>query len=446
MADSLDGVPSSFKETQIGLIPTDWDAAAIEETINETIGGDWGKDDNDARPDWVRCQVIRGTDFPSVASGRLDNVPARYIRPSSVEKRQLAPDDLLVEISGGSKYQPTGRILRMSPDGLANAHLPLLFTNFVKRYRVDQSRVVPSFFHLFWQYLYSMGRTRVYEKRTTGIRNFKYKEFLANELIALPPLAEQRRIAHVLSTIQRAIEAQDKVIAAAKELKRSLMERLFTYGPYAEAAPTKETEIAEIPKHWNVVRLGDMADKPQYGYTQSANEKPVGPKFLRITDITQRGVDWTAVPYCRCDSDTLEKHRLKRDDILFARTGATTGKSYIIRDCPEAVFASYLIRVTVKDDMVPSYVYNYFNSTLYWGQITRSKAGSAQAGVNATRLSNLLIPVAPVDEQQQIADILSTVDHKIEAEESREAALQELFKSMLHQLMTGQLRAKDIEV
>lgn len=446
MPELATAAPEGFRETEIGAIPADWEVPAVADVVEEAVSGDWGKESDQGHPDWMRCQVIRGTDFPGVASGQLDGVPERYIRPSSVLKRQLRPDDMLVEISGGSKYQPTGRILRITSRVLENAHVPLLFTNFVKLYRVDRSVTDPAFFHLFWEYLYSLGRTRIYEKRTTGIRNFKHKEFLESETVALPPLPEQRRIARVLSTIQHAIEVQDKVIATAKQLKRSLMHRLFTYGPGPEPAPTKETEIGQIPEHWDVVRLGNVAHQPQYGYTQSANEKPVGPKFLRITDITERGVDWTAVPYCECDSDTLEKHRLTRDDILFARTGATTGKSYIIRDCPEAVFASYLIRVRVKDEIVPFYVYNYFNSMLYWGQITRSKAGSAQAGVNATRLSNLLIPIAPADEQQLMADILSTVDHKIEAEENRKAALQELFKSMLHQLMTGELRVTDLEV
>jgi type I restriction enzyme S subunit len=123
--------------------------------------------------------------------------------------------------------------------------------------------VEPSFFHWFWEYLYCLGRTRIYEKRTTGIRNFKYRDFLANEVIPLPPLPEQRRIAHVLSTIQRAIAAQEDLIAAARETKRSLMQRLFTYGPGPEPAPTKETEIGEIPEHWEVVQLKEVLQTTQ---------------------------------------------------------------------------------------------------------------------------------------------------------------------------------------
>lgn len=123
-------VTIDFKETEIGPIPVDWKLAAIAEVINDTISGDWGKENSDENQDWVQCHVIRGTDFPTVAMGQFADVPERYMRPSSVEKRQLRPDDILVEISGGSKYQPTGRILRVTPQVLAGAHFPALFTNF----------------------------------------------------------------------------------------------------------------------------------------------------------------------------------------------------------------------------------------------------------------------------------------------------------------------------
>jgi len=222
------------------------------------------------------------------------------------------------------------------------------------------------------------------------------------------------------------------------------MRKLFTEG--LGDAELKETEIGTMPKHWDVVRLGEVAGKPQYGYTQSASEKAIGPKFLRITDITERGVNWATVPYCDCDEAKFEKYRLEKDDILFARTGATTGKSYIIKDCPDAVFASYLIRVRVKGAIVADYVYNYFNSDFYWNQINRNKVGSTLAGVNASRLSNLLVPIAPLDEQQRIVSILSIVDKKIEVEENRKRLLQELFKTMLHKLMTGQIRVKDLDL
>ena len=100
------------------------------------------------------------------------------------------------------------------------------------------------------------------------------------------------------------------------------------------------------------MKLGEVCEKPAYGYTASAEHKGVGPKFLRITDIQNGKVDWNRVPYCRYN-DALEKYLLKSGDILFARTGATTGKSYHITETPsKTIFASYLIRVRTGNDLL----------------------------------------------------------------------------------------------
>jgi len=88
-----------------------------------------------------------------------------------------------------------------------------------------------------------------------------------------------------------------------------------------------------LPEDWRWVKLGEVCEKPTYGYTASAEHKEVGPKFLRITDIQNGKVDWARVPYCR-DNEGLEKYLLKSGDVLFARTGATTGKSYLITETP----------------------------------------------------------------------------------------------------------------
>ena len=95
-----------------------------------------------------------------------------------------------------------------------------------------------------------------------------------------------------------------------------------------------------------------MCDKPQYGYTASAATEPIGPHLLRITDIQNGSVNWETVPYCDCPGP--QKFLLEKGDILFARTGATTGKSFLIEECPTAVFASYLIRLRVNKLVSPT--------------------------------------------------------------------------------------------
>ena len=163
---------------------------------------------------------------------------------------------------------------------------------------------------------------------------------------------------------------------------------------------------------WQSVALGDIAQLVDYGVTASATQEPVGPKFLRISDIQNGNVDWASVPWCECDDRSAVSARLKTGDIVFARTGATTGKSFLIRECPsDAVFASYLIRVRLDATIAdPDFIAHYFQSKEYWSQIARGARGVAQPGMNATILKSLTVPIPPIPEQRQIAAILDIAE------------------------------------
>jgi type I restriction enzyme, S subunit len=158
--------------------------------------------------------------------------------------------------------------------------------------------------------------------------------------------------------------------------------------------------------------LEELAESVDYGLTASASTAPVGPRFLRITDIQEDRVEWGSVPFCVANPSEEAGCQLKAGDIVFARTGATTGKSYILRDCPErTVFASYLIRVRPNRAQVePRYLAWYFQTPEYWRQITSSASGTAQPGVNASKLKALSVPVPSLPAQRRIADILDKAD------------------------------------
>ena len=258
--------------------------------------------------------------------------------------------------------------------------------------------------------------------------------------LAFPSLPEQRAIAHVLQTIQEVKFTRQREIALERERKAALMEYLFSYGTKDE--PRQQTEIGEIPESWEVVSLGDYCYKPEYGYTESASDSRVGPKFLRITDIQNDVVNWETVPYCVCPDETKEKYLLETGDIVIARIGATTGKAYMIDDCPEAVFASYLIRVRTKDNLLPIFLVQYFRTNNYWRQIDQSKGGRLKGGVNIPILNHLVLPLPHLSEQQQIAKTLQVCDTKIAALEKEVEHLDELFHAMLDELMTGQRSAR----
>ena len=155
------------------------------------------------------------------------------------------------------------------------------------------------------------------------------------------------------------------------------------------------------------VHLDDIVESLDYGVTASADWLESGPKFLRITDIQSGAVDWPQVPWCTCSAREASERALRPGDIVFARTGATTGKSFLLRKVPEdAVFASYLIRIRLSQKADPVFISHFFNSDDYWNQINQSSRGAAQPGINASVLRALQIPLPPLEEQRRIAAIL----------------------------------------
>ena len=157
---------------------------------------------------------------------------------------------------------------------------------------------------------------------------------------------------------------------------------------------------------WKSAKLATLSEI-NYGYTESASATPIGPRFLRITDLQDDGVNWQRVPYCPIEKARIAKFRLAHDDIVFARTGATTGKSHLVQHPPEAVFASYLIRLRLRaEELSPQFLNFFFQSEDYWQAIETGSTGSAQGGFNASKLGALSIRFPSLPEQQRIVAIL----------------------------------------
>jgi type I restriction enzyme S subunit len=273
--------------------------------------------------------------------------------------------------------------------------------------------------------------------------------------VLLPPIHEQRWIARVLSTIQRAIEAQDKVIAAARELKRSLMKHLFTYGPVPITETSrvclKETEIGPVPEHWDVIRLGEVCDLLQYGTSDRCDEDQTGLPVLRIPNVVGGRVDTSDMKFIHLERRQADRIMLKPGDLLFVRTDATrenVGRCAVFRGEPMgALFASYLIRVQLRDGtIVPDFMHMYGMTGSGRRYLSGMASGAADGkfNINTQTIRAVIVPCPPSGEQRQIMKMVQAVDGKIDAEGRRKAALQALFKTMLHHLMTGKIRVEDL--
>ena len=164
-------------------------------------------------------------------------------------------------------------------------------------------------------------------------------------------------------------------------------------------------------------------------------------KFLRITDIQNGIVNWDTVPFARpSDPDT---YLLKSGDIVFARTGATVGKSFLITETPyPSVYASYLIRIRLLGNLPSEYIYQFFDSACYWSQITDKSVGVGQPNCNGTSLKELLIPLPPINEQLRIIPTVQNLLKYVTIIDTEEKALTSIATAAKAKILDLAIRGK----
>ena len=208
----------------------------------------------------------------------------------------------------------------------------------------------------------------------------------------------------------------------------------------------------EIPDGWEWNRWGNMSFKIQYGYNAPAKEKG-NIKMVRISDIQDNAVIWENVPFCNIDNNEIEDYILHNNDILFARTGGTVGKSFLVDNIKEnAVFAGYLIR-TVYDyiNLKSKYLKYFMESNLYWSQLRKGTIATAQPNCNGQTLSSMFIPIPPLEEQKRIINKIKELEPLIEKYKQTEEHLyalnsnikEQLKKSILQYAIEGKLVPQD---
>jgi type I restriction enzyme S subunit len=203
----------------------------------------------------------------------------------------------------------------------------------------------------------------------------------------------------------------------------------------------QESELGLIPVGWRVGRIKDFTKRIQYGFTQSASNEKVGPRFLRITDIQNGYIDWANVPYCVIDKKDWEKYKIENYDIFIARTGASTGENTLVIDPPEAVFASYLIRIQFRETELALYVGKLLRSRGYFDFIDSIKSGSAQPNANAQQLTDFVLVLPPANLLKNYSEIVEQIEQLKAEYQNQSATLAQIRDNLLPKLMSGEIVA-----
>ena len=358
----------------------------------------------------------------------FSSVKEMFFSDDELERCTVTKGDLLM-CEGGAYYGRTA---------IWNYDYDICFQNHVHRLRPYKAIELRFFYNLFYFYK-SMNMMNAKGTAMPGLSS----QTLHQMVVPLPSLAEQKRI---VAKIEELLPLVDRYAAAYEKLEQfnakfpedmkksilqyaiqgKLVEQRAEEGTgeelyqqiqaekqhlIAEKKIKKEKPLAEIsedeipfdiPESWKWVRWGNLSFSIQYGYNAPA--KQAGRiKMVRISDIQNGKVIWDSVPFCDIRDEDLSTYLLAENDILFARTGGTVGKSYIVKEIPEeAIYAGYLIRTRYSDMLCPEYLYYFMQTHLYWIQLRNGTIATAQPNCNGQTLSKMILPLPPLAEQKRI--------------------------------------------
>ena len=386
----------------------------------------------------------------NIQNGQMNYSELLYVSCTVPERAYAHKGDILICARNGSRAL-VGKSAIVDADGMA-------FGAFMAIYRSQCNPYIQLFIN---SYLFR-GQL---EGATTTTINQVTQEMLKRQLCPLPPIQEQLRIVQKYTELQPLIaaysNAYDKAqilsIAFPEALKKSILQeavqgKLVPQDPSDEPAEAlleriraekqrliKEGKIKkdkhesvifrrdnshyekldgmerciddelpfEIPESWAWVRWGAIAESIQYGYNAPAKQEG-RIRMVRISDIHENTVAWSSVPFCDIDDSDIPTYLLQANDILFARTGGTVGKSFLVSEVPcESIYAGYLIRTRYSSLLCPQYLKYFMESPLYWQQLKSGTTATAQPNCNGQTLAKMLLPLPPANEQLRIVDNLA---------------------------------------
>ena len=373
----------------------------------------------------------------------LSSVDEMSIPDHELPTKQLRRGDLLVCEGGeiGRAAVWNGEVETMS------------FQNHLHRLRPIDGQVEPHFYVYFLQAAFTLLGIFEGAGNKTTIPNLS-RGRLAALHVPNPTLNEQQAISAVLSRVRDAIKVQDRSLVLAQELKRAAMRTLFTRGLRGEAQ--KETEIGLVPESWEQTTLGKLCEGPggaiQTGPFGSQLHKDdyqeTGVPVVNPTHLDSGRIDHRHVPrISEQDAKRLKRHRLNSADIVFARRGEIGRMAFVTESEDGWLCGTGSFLVRVKSPLVDNRFLSYGLSTgrlVDW--LRAHAAGAIMPNLNNVVLGRIPVFLPSVAEQREIVVVLDAIDRKIDLHRRKRAVMQELFKALLHKLMTGEIRVSDMNL
>ena len=415
-------VKKGYKQTEVGVIPEDWDVRKIGDFTDTTAGGT----PSTSHPEYWNGEIL-WMSSGELNNRRIHNVIGRIteLGYNNSSTHMIPKNCVLIGLAGQGKTRGTVAV------------------NYVKLC-TNQSiaAIFPSKEHNS-EYLYQNLRSRYEELRELssgdGGRGGLNLTIIKNFPCAFPKLQEQNRIAEALSDVDGMISSLEKLIAKYKSIKTACLQQMFPQN--GETVP--RMRLPGFTGAWEQRKLSEMCGTFEYGLNAAAKEFDGKNKYIRITDIDDASREFLLSDLSSPDIclDGMSKYLLSSGDIVFARTGASVGKTYIYRENDGIVyFAGFLIRAKVNQDNDAEFVFQSTLSPSYEKYIRITSQRSGQPGVNAQEYSEYDLFAPSKEEQQRIGHFLRGIDNLITLHQRKLVKVQKIKQGMMQQLLTGKIR------
>ena len=431
----MEVIQQEYKDTKIGRIPKDWKVERINEVLSKScLGGNYENSESEEGIPLIKMGNIgRG----KIKLDKVQNTPESF---NYDNKHILLNGDLLFNTRNTLELVGKVAIWRNElPIALYNSNLLKMDFNKSKVYSTE-------FMNYVFNSNYAIRKLRGLATGTTSVAAI-YNKDLFKFRVPLPPLPEQQKIADILSTVDEQISTTQAIIDKSKELKKGLMQKLFSEG--IGHTEFKDTKIGRIPKDWEVVMLKDVCKVVTSGFSFDVFEKSklddgVEVLFTKVSDMNLVGnerIITNSVNKGLFSNEFVSSNSvLKPNSLIFPKRGAAikTNKKRI--NGKHIILDPNLIAVSFDDEGTVNYLFTYYYFVNF--DLMKIVEDGTIPQINKRDIEPFKIPLPPLAEQQKIAEILSGADAKIEKEEQEKAQLEELKKGLMQQLLTGQKRVK----
>jgi len=431
MGAEMRRIKEGYKETEIGVLPEGWEVKNLG-ILSTLIDGDRGK--NYPSPNEIVEDGILFLSTSNIQDNNLTLSTTKFITKekfNKLGKGKILQKDLVITLRG-----TLGSVMIFETEeyetAFINAQMMIIRPNEIVHYK-----------YLYQTMISKVIKEQISKTSSGSAQPQLTKKDIINLIIPLPSFLEQQRIAGILSATDAHIEKLDDIIKDTQLLKKGMMRSLFTEG--IGHTEFKNTEIGRIPKAWEVSKINDIADYVGSGVTPRGGAsvyKCKGITFIRSQNVYPNKLVLDDVVFIDDEiNKKMKRTMLQELDILLNITGASIGRSAVLPiGFGKSNVNQHVCIIRLNKSSDPYFLCQFLNSIFARKQIDSYNGGSSREGLNFKQVRNIMLPLPSLTEQQEIAEILSAIDDRIQLYEKEKEDFTNLKKGLMEQFLTGEIR------